>query len=299
MEKIGIVTESTVDLPLETIEKNRIAIVPVKLDWPDLEALSGENTFQKMREAERLGVKSFGRTSQPSPKDYLDQYKIQLARFDRILCLSLSSKLSGSYNSAILAKNFLGPEDQARIFNFDSLTISAGQGLAVLKALELIEAKKEIGEITAELKSSVGRTSFFIILENYKWLEASGRISKLTAIILRRMAASGLRPLLSLKNGKLSPAGLKSNARDFPAVLFSQLKKTAEKEKISGRKIKMGIIHGDDPAAAEKLGEMVKKEFENAEIVFSEIADDVIGVVTGPNALAIAWLAEGSGGLEN
>jgi len=292
VEKIGIVTESTADLPLEIIEKNRIAIVPVKLDWPDVEALPGENTFQKMRKAEKLGIKSFGKTSQPSPKDYLDQYKRQLADFEEVICISLSSKFSGSYNSAVQARNFLKPEEQKRIFNFDSATVSVGQGLAVLKALEIIKKENSTDRILAELEASIKKMSFFAILENYKWLEASGRISKLASIVLRRLAASGLRPLLTLRNGKLFPAGLKSNAGDFPAVLFNQLEKIAEKEKFSDKKISLGIIHGDDPAGAKKLEEMIKREFKNAEVLFLSIADDVIGVVAGPNAMAVAWLAD-------
>jgi DegV family protein with EDD domain len=290
MEKIGIVTESTADLPLEMIEENRIAIVPVKLDWPDVEVLPGENTFQKMREAEKRGVKSFGKTSQPSPKDYLDQYRRQLAEFQEVVCISLSSKLSGSYNSAIQAKNFLNPEEQNRIFNIDSLSISSGQGLAVLKAKELIERGKNTGEILDELRETVKHIRFFAIMEDYKWLEASGRISRLAAIILNRMAKSGLRPLLTIKKGKLSPAGIKSDTRDFPSVLFGQFKSEIEKKRRPDKKIKVAIVHGDDLFRAEKLKEMIGRNFKEAEISFLNFADDVIGIVSGPNAMAIAWL---------
>ena len=106
MEKIGIITDEAADLLKDIIGKHQIAIVPVKLDWPEIENLPGENTFQKMRELEKRGIKSFGKTSQPSPKDFLDKYKYQLERFDKILCIILTSKLSGTYNSAIQAKKF-------------------------------------------------------------------------------------------------------------------------------------------------------------------------------------------------
>jgi len=107
MEKIGIVTEEAVDFPQEIIEKYQIAIVPVKLFWPELEEMPGENTFQKMRELEKRGIKSFGKTSQPSIKDFLDKYNFQLERFEKIICITLTSKLSGSHNSAIQARKFL------------------------------------------------------------------------------------------------------------------------------------------------------------------------------------------------
>jgi DegV family protein with EDD domain len=290
MENIGIVTESTVDLPLDIIEKNKIAIVPVKLDWPDVEALPGENTFQKMREAAKQGIKSFGKTSQPSPKNYLDQYKRQLAEFREVICISLSSKFSGSYNSALQAKNFLKPEEQNRIFNMDCASISAGQGLAVLRATDLIRQGKNVGEIMESLKEAAKRIKFFAIMEDYKWIEASGRISHLAAIILNRMARSGLRPLLTIKNGKLAPTGIKSNTKNFPGVLFEQIKNEIEKKKLFDKKIKAAIVHGDDPSGAKKLKEMVENKLKNVEILSSSIADDVLGIVAGPNAMAIAWL---------
>lgn len=71
MDRIGIVTEETVDLLPEAIEEHKIAIVPAILNWPELEEMPGGNTFQKMRELERRGIESFGKTSQPTPNDFL------------------------------------------------------------------------------------------------------------------------------------------------------------------------------------------------------------------------------------
>ena len=89
MDKIGIVTEVTVDLPPEMVEEHQIEIVPAILNWPELEEMPGENTFQKMRELERRGLKSFGKTSQPSPKDFLLKYERQIERFGKVLCILL------------------------------------------------------------------------------------------------------------------------------------------------------------------------------------------------------------------
>jgi len=114
MDTIGIITEETADLPPEIIGKYRIATVPVILNWPDVEKLPGDNTFQKMRELERRGINSFGKTSQPSPEDFLAKYKYLIERFDKVLCITLTSRLSGSYNSAVLAKTLLSPEEQGK-----------------------------------------------------------------------------------------------------------------------------------------------------------------------------------------
>jgi len=310
MEKIGIITDEAADLPKDIIGKHQIAIVPVKLDWPEIENLPGENTFQKMRELEKRGIKSFGKTSQPSPKDFLDKYKYQLERFDKILCITLTSKLSGTYNSAIQAKNFLEIDKQGKIFIIDSLSASSGQALLVLKAIDLIAAQegeprsprfageaghegresgKGIEEITQDLEKFVPRVQTFVVFEDPKWIEASGRIPHLLANVIRSLMKSEIRPVLTFKKGKLVLAGFKAHAKDVPTTLFRQFEKTTEKTKKQRKRIRTVITHGDNLAGAQRLKEMVEKEFENTEVAFINIINNVVGAPAGPNALTLAW----------
>jgi len=289
MEKIGIVTEEAVDFPQEIIEKYQIAIVPVKLFWPELEEMPGENTFQKMRELEKRGIKSFGKTSQPSIKDFLDKYNFQLERFEKIICITLTSKLSGSHNSAIQARKFLETEKQEKVFIIDSLSVTGGQALLILKAIDLIQEGKEIKEIIKELEEFVPQIHLYVMLEDPKWIEALGRISHLVANLMRGLAKVGIRPVLTLKNGVLVQAGVKTGAKEMPAGLLKQLEADVKKFKMEDKKIRIAITHGDSLEGAQKLKEMIGEKFKNAEIVFLNIIDNILGVATGPNALAIAW----------
>ncbi len=289
MEKIGIITDEAADLPKDIIEKHQIAIVPVKMDWPEIENLPGENTFQKMRELEKQGIKSFGKTSQPSPKDFLDAFQKQLERFDNIVCITLTSKLSGTYNSAIQAKNFLEIEKQEKVFIIDSLSVTGGQTLLVLKAIDLIQEGKEIKEIIKELEEFVPQIHLYVMLEDPKWIEALGRISHLVANLMRGLAKVGIRPVLTLKNGVLVPAGVKTGAKEMPVGLLKQLEADIKKFKMEDRKIRVIITHGDNLEGAQKLKEMIGGKFKNAEIVFLNIINNVVGVPAGPNALTIAW----------
>jgi len=289
MEKIGIVTEEAVDFPQEIIEKYQIAIVPVKLFWPELEEMPGENTFQKMRELEKRGIKSFGKTSQPSIKDFLDKYNFQLERFEKIICITLTSKLSGSHNSAIQARKFLETEKQEKVFIIDSLSVTGGQALLILKAIDLIQEGKEIKEIIKELEEFVPQIHLYLMLEDPKWIEALGRISHLVANLMRGLAKVGIRPVLTLKNGVLVQAGVKTGAKEMPAGLLKQLEADVKKFKMEDKKIRIAITHGDNLEGAQKLKEMIGEKFKNAEIVFLNIIDNILGVATGPNALTIAW----------
>jgi len=289
MEKIGIVVDEADDLPKEMAERHQIAIVPVKLDWPEIENLPGENTFQKMRELEKRGIKSFGKTSQPSPKDFLDKYKEQFQRFEKIISITITSKLSGTYNSAIQAKNFLKPEEKDRVFVVDSLNASGGEALLALKAVDLIKSGKEIEEIVRELEKFVPQIHTYIIFNDPKWIEASGRISPLVANLLKRLIKVGIRSLLTFKNGLLVPAGMKTGAKDIPITLFRKFEKENKKMEKEQKRVRIVITHGDDPEGAERLKEMIEKEFKNVEFAFINIINNIVGVVAGPNSLVLAW----------
>jgi len=289
MEKIGIITDEAADLPKEIIEKHRIAVVPVKLFWPEVENLPGDNTFQKMRELGKRGIQSFGKTSQSSMKDFLDKYNLQLENFENVLCFTPTSKLSGTYNSAIQAKKFLRQDQQDKIFVVDSLNTSGGQALLILKAIELIEGGRGAEEIVKELANFLLKINLYVMFEDPKWIEASGRISHFVANLMKGMAKAGIRPVMTFKNGTLSPSGLKTGAKDISIGLFKQFEADVKKMKMEDKKIKAVITHGDDLAEAERLKRMIEEKFSNVEIVFINIVNNVVGALAGPNALTLSW----------
>jgi len=292
MNKIGLVIDEAADLPREIIEKHQIAVVPVKMDWPDLESLAGENTFQKMREAEKREIKSFAKTSQPSPKDFLDAFKKQLEGFEKVLCITLTSKLSGTYNSANQARTILREEDQKRVFIVDSLNASCGEGLLDIKAIDLIEQRKDIEEIVKELEKFVPQIYLYGIVEDPKWLESLGRISHTLANWVRRMQKIGVRPIIGIKKGVIKAIGIKAGAKDISVALFHQLEAKTKKLRNQGKKIRVAITHGDDLEGARRLKEMIKKELKGVEVAFINLIDNVLAVLVGPDALILAWFED-------
>jgi fatty acid-binding protein DegV len=152
-----------------------------------------------------------------------------------------------------------------------------------------VSSGKGVEEIVKELEEFVPQVHAFVMFENPKWLEASGRISHIVANVMRGMAKMGIRPLLTFKKGALVPAGLRTKARDTAGVLFRQLEKDAERSRKTGGRIRMAITHGDTPEEAQRLREMAERELENIEVAFISIINDVVGSVTGPNTLCFAW----------
>ena len=285
---IGIVSDSTCDLPEEIIKKYDIGIVSVNAFWPEIENIPGENMFQKIRELEKRGDKSFAKTSQPSPKAFVDVFNAQLEKFEKVICLTITSKHSGTYNSGCQAKRFMGEKGNS-VFVIDSLNETGSLGLIVLKAEELIEQGKSVEEIIREIEEYKHVVHLYAMLEDPKRLEYSGRLSPLLANWIRKAQKIGLRPLIGIKEGKISAIGIKAGAKDMPAALFDELENKTKEFRKEGKKIRVAITHGDNIERAQKLKEMIEKDLENTEISFVTLIDDVLGSLLGTDALTVAW----------
>ena len=284
---IGIVTEGNIaDLPQKVLERYQIESVFAIVDWPEGENLPGENIYQKMREADRRGIKVFPKTTQPSPKSYFDAFKKQLERFDKVLCISISSKLSGCYNSACQAKEMLPEEQKERVYILDTLHAAASQTLLVLRAIELIQEQREINEVIEEIKDLIPQTHFYVIFEDPKWIEAGGRVSKSQANWIRRMKKLRLHPIIELKNGIIGKGGIVM-AKDSAEALFKKIEKESRRERKTGKRIRVIIGQADNPAGAEKLRQMLKEI--KAEVPFINLASPVVCSHTGPGTLLAGW----------
>jgi len=283
---IGIVTEDVADLPAKIVERYQIEIVSLIVDWPEGENLSGENIYQKMREADKRGIKASPKTSQAAPKSYLEAFQKQLQKFDKVLCITITSKLSGCYNSAVQARSMVPTPEQ--IFILDSLTASSGQGLLVLRAIELIQEQRDIAEVLDELRKTIPQIHFWVILEDPKWLEAGGRASKSQTNWVRRMKKINLHPLIAVKDGVVAKGGV-IFAKDMAEALFKKISKESQKARKQGKRIRVIIGQADNLEGAEKLRKMLKEI--KAEVPFVSLGSPVVCAHAGPGTLIAAWQA--------
>lgn len=289
MKAISLIVGETSSLSKEIIEKQGMTFIPYIVDWRDGDDLPGENIYQKMREAERQGIKTLPKTSQPSPWTFKKAFEEELKKSEKILCPTLSSKLSGGYNSAVQARKMLEKSEQKRIYIIDSLNVTAGEGLFVLKAVDLIKEGKEIEEIVGELEKFVPKVHLFGMLEDPKWLEAGGRMSHPLAVLVRQMAKIGMRPLIGLKKGVVTSVALKMQAKDVPMALLKELKEETKKARKEGKKIRTAVAQADNPVGAKRLKELIEKELPEVEIAFINLIDSVVGIHVGPGTLLCAW----------
>ena len=178
---VKIVTDSTCDLPPELAERLGITVVPCYVMMDDVSYKDGvdiqaDEFYVRLTSSPRLPT-----TAQPSMADFLSIYQALSAPGDSILSIHVSSKLSGTVNSAEQAKAELG--DSADITIVDSGLASIPLGLNVITAARLASEGKSLDEIAGELARDLSRTNCFFLLDTLELLQKGGRIGKAQAFL--------------------------------------------------------------------------------------------------------------------
>ena len=284
MKNISLVIGDTCDLTQQIIEENKMIIVEYIVDWVEKDEVNGKNIYEKMRKS-----KTFPKTSQPSPWVFKNIFEQELKKDNEIFCITLSSKLSGGYNSALQAKSmFPEDSDQQKIFVFDSSATSGAEGLLCLRAAELIREGNSLKDIKDKLNEDFSKIYLIGMVEDPKWLEAGGRLNHTLASLIRQMLKINFRPVIGLKDGEVKAIALKTQARNIPEAIFKYFDKKTNKIRSSGKKIKVAISHTDNIEDINILRSLLNKTL-GVEIVFENFINNVIGCHVGPGSLILSW----------
>ncbi|MGN1344769.1 MAG: DegV family protein [Traorella sp.] len=177
---IRILVDSTSDLSAEELKQNNYSIVPLKVNINNHEYLDGI-TLQKDEFYEQLissGV--FPKTSQPSPQAFLDIFEDVKEKKDELICILLSSNLSGTCQSAQLAKEIV---DYEKIYIVDSLSASYGVKILMQEAHKMIQERKKAEEIVASLNELKKRITIYASVDTLEYLYRGGRLDKASYVI--------------------------------------------------------------------------------------------------------------------
>ena len=198
MEKIKIITDSTLDLPAELIREKDIEVLPLLINFGEESYLDGiEITTKEMIDKiDATGV--LPTTAQVTPNRFEESFKKYLDEGYKIVALTLSSDMSGTYQSACIAKDMLESDD---IIVIDSRKVTSGLGLLVLKACELRDKGLGIKEIEEGILKAIPKVKCSLNFESLENLVRGGRLSKTAGTI---GSVLGLRLILEIKDGKMS-----------------------------------------------------------------------------------------------
>jgi DegV family protein with EDD domain len=236
-------------------------------DWVDLKP---EDLYARLRQEH-----DFPATSQPSPEDFVKVYQEAALHYDGIISIHLSSKLSGTYSSAVLAKNLM--KTTCPIDVIDSAFVSGGLGLTVITAARAAQSGQEMTAILSEIRRSLSKMKMFGIFNTLKYLAKGGRIHKTVALagdILH------VKPLLTFNEGEIVRSGI---ARTFSQGLQRITDYIAARKTIA----EMMITHSDFHEMAEDLKKRAAPYLANEKIIISRLGA-ALGIHAGPGALLVA-----------
>lgn len=263
MEKIKIITDSTLDLPSDLIKEKNIEVLPLLINFGEESYLDGVeiNTREMLDRIEKENI--LPTTAQVTPNRFEEVFKKYLDEGYKIVTLVLSSEMSGTYQSACIAKNMLDTDD---IVIIDSRNVTSGLGVLALKACEFRDNGNNIFEIEEKIKNIIPKVKSSLSFESLENLVRGGRLSKTAGAI---GSVLGLRLILEVKDGQMavkdkvrgSKKALKKVISDFengnvdinsPIVLleilneeiYSGLKKYLEENNIEYIDAKVGCTVG-------------------------------------------------------
>jgi len=276
---IRIVTDSTADIPAEVREKLGIEMVPLTLAFGD-ERFIDYVTIMPDQFYEKLVVsKDMPKTSQPSPMDFLEKYK-QIAQESpgaHIISIHLASVLSGTYQSAVIAKSMMEEED-VQITVVDSRSASFGIGALVIAAAEAIQAGKSAEEVLAIIEKRRSDCSIYFMVDTLEYLQKNGRIGRAAGLIGSLL---NIKPILTIDNeGYVAPIDKVRGQKKALARIVELMK-----EQVPGRSIQLYLAHVNNSEAAESLKQMIEADYEIKELDYVTIGP-IIGCHTGPGLVA-------------
>ncbi len=278
---IQIITDSTCDLSPELVQQLGIHVIPLSVSFGDETYIDGvtidkETFFAKLSEAEKLPT-----TSQPNPANMLDQMTPLLEQGDEIVGIFLSSRLSGTFQSATIAA---GMTDSDHIHLVDSLNATFGLGLLVMIAARARDEGKTAAEIVEILEDLKTRIRVIAFVDTLKYLQMGGRISAATAVVGSLL---GINPLISIIDGAVESIG---KARGRKAA-YRHLKTLFEQETMDER---FPVFFGatNAPEAMKELEAVITPCFGQAAEVFHSEIGSAIGTHVGPGAAGIAYIAK-------
>jgi len=275
-QNTAIVLDSTADFPEAPERFANWRVVPLYVlfgdeSYRDYVELSPADFYARLRTADTLPT-----TSQPTPGDFLKTYE-ELAGYERIYSLHISSVLSGTYQSATTAAVELG--DKVR--TVDSETASAAiamLGLAVQRRLERGTTDEEIEALVQRFRE---RSGLIFTVDTLEFLRRGGRIGRASAWAGQLLH---VKPLLTIKREVVPLKRVRGNAKAMKEFVAQFTSETSDSPML-----KVGIVHADAPDHAEQLKKMVHGERPQAEVEIVTTLGAVVGTHGGPGTVGLFW----------
>ena len=277
--KVRIVVDSAADLA-ESI-KDKVTILPMTLRFGDDEYLDGvtitkQEFYEKLIESDTLPT-----TSQIMPLGFEEAYREALSQGEDVVVITVSSKLSGTYQSACIAKEDVGSDN---VFVVDSLSVSIGEGILAQMAVSLMEEGKSAEEIADVLTKERENIRVIALLNTLEYLKKGGRISKTVAFAGEMLS---IKPVVNIVNGEVNLLGQARGSKQGNNLLVKEI------ENAGGVDFEKPLLLGYTGLDSILLHKYIEDSRDlwkdEAESLHSTLIGGIIGTHVGPGAVAVAF----------
>jgi DegV family protein with EDD domain len=273
--KVQVITDSTADMPPGTVEKLGIKVVPIYLRFGDKIYRDGvdisNDEFYAMLDTSPI----YPATSQPNPEDFTTVYKEYCNKADGIVSIHISSRISGTYNSANIARKTM--ESSCPIEVIDAKFNSAGLGLVVTAAARIAHAGAVFSEVVNEAQKVINKVRMFGMFETMKYLARSGRVNKTIAAASRIL---NVMPLLTFHDGEIVRAGLVRTVNKGMEKIYEFVRANSPISELT-------IVHSKVINQANELKKRLSEFIVEEKINITELGAG-LGVHGGPGVLLAA-----------
>lgn len=243
-----IVVDSCCELPKELLKDARFEIVPLQLEVGEYKIPDDENFNQAEFLRKVAECPTCPKSACPSPHQYMEAYHVEA---DHIYVVTLSSHLSGSYNSAILGKNLYHEKyGNKQIHVVDSESASSGETQIVLKLMELEEKGLPFEEIVERIETFRSSIHTYFVLDNLETLRKNGRLTGVKALVASTL---NIKPIMAGDKGTIvqrgQSIGMKKALGKMADMIVSEVSNHSER--------RLMITHCNAPARAKLVRDMI------------------------------------------
>jgi DegV family protein with EDD domain len=275
---VEIITDSLSDITPEFAKELGVTTVPLYVRfgeevYRDRVEMTTDEFYHKLVHGDVLPT-----TTQPSPGDFLQVYEKLAKKTDEILVITVSGVLSGTYQSAMQAKNTM-EEGKCRIEVIDSRKVAMSLGLIVIEAVKAAKAGASLDELVDLVRKAMTRSHLVVYFDTLKYLAKGGRIGKAQGLL---GAMLSIKPILTIKDGEMAPL---TRVRSLAAGLDYLYNFVPGFSKVEA----LAVEHTTKPDEADELVGRLSKTIPK-ERIYRSIVSPVLGTYAGPIALALTVL---------
>ncbi len=279
INNVRIIVDSAADVPADVAEK--LTILPMTLRFGDAEYADGVNITKKEFYEKLIESDSLPTTSQIMPLAFEQAYREAISKGEDVVVITVSSKLSGTYQSACIAKEEVGAQN---VYVIDSLSASIGEGILAEYAVKLLQEGKTAEEIAQELEKKRGNIRVIAMLNTLEYLKKGGRISKTVAFAGEMLS---IKPVVNIAGGVVNLLGKARGSKQANNLLVKEI------EAAGGVNFSMPVLLGftgiEDSLLKKYVQDSTALWEGHADSLKTERIGGIIGTHIGPGAVAVAF----------